>query len=69
MTICSRAGVRFCTVASPRSLLDNLAATVAAQPELMAHHFTQAGLTEAAIEWWGIAGSAVAGSARHWLKP
>ena len=26
------------------------------QPELLAHHFTQAGLTEAAIEWWGKAG-------------
>jgi class 3 adenylate cyclase/predicted ATPase len=38
-----------------QALLDNLAAT-AAEPELMAHHFTQAGLTEAAIEWWGIAG-------------
>jgi class 3 adenylate cyclase/predicted ATPase len=38
------------------ALLDNLAATVAAEPELMAHHFTQAGLTEAAIEWWGEAG-------------
>ncbi len=37
------------------ALLDNLAAT-AAEPELLAHHFTQAGLTEAAIEWWGIAG-------------
>jgi hypothetical protein len=24
--------------------------------ELLAHHFTQAGLTEAAIEWWGEAG-------------
>ncbi|SHH61514.1 AAA family ATPase [Bradyrhizobium erythrophlei] len=38
------------------ALLDNLAATAAAEPELMAHHFTQAGLTEAAIEWWGKAG-------------
>jgi predicted ATPase len=26
------------------------------QPELLAHHFTQAGLTEAAVEWWGKAG-------------
>ena len=26
------------------------------QPELLAHHFTQAGMTEAAIEWWGRAG-------------
>jgi class 3 adenylate cyclase/predicted ATPase len=30
--------------------------TAAAEPELLAHHFTQAGLTEAAIEWWGTAG-------------
>ena len=26
------------------------------RPELLAHHFTQAGLTENAIEWWGKAG-------------
>jgi predicted ATPase len=38
------------------ALLDNLSATAAAEPELMAHHFAQAGLTEAAIEWWGKAG-------------
>src|SRR5262249_40162518 len=25
-------------------------------PELLAHHFTQGGMTEAAIEWWGKAG-------------
>jgi predicted ATPase/class 3 adenylate cyclase len=31
-------------------------ASVTAEPELLAHHFTQAGLTEAAIEWWGKAG-------------
>jgi class 3 adenylate cyclase/predicted ATPase len=37
-------------------LLDNLAGTALAEPELLAHHFTQAGLTEAAIEWWGEAG-------------
>jgi predicted ATPase len=35
-------------------LLDNV--TAPAEPELLAHHFTQAGLTEAAIEWWGKAG-------------
>jgi hypothetical protein len=28
----------------------------AVEPELLAHHFTEAGLTEAAIEWWGKAG-------------
>ena len=30
--------------------------TLAVEPELLAHHFTQAGMTEAAIEWWGKAG-------------
>ena len=37
-------------------LRDQFAATAAAEPELLAHHFTQAGLTEAAIEWWRTAG-------------
>ena len=37
-------------------LLDNVGGTAPAEPELLAHHFTQAGLTEAAIEWWGKAG-------------
>jgi len=31
-------------------------ANTAAEPELVAHHFTQAGLTESGIEWWGKAG-------------
>jgi class 3 adenylate cyclase/predicted ATPase len=31
-------------------------ATAFAEPELLARHFTQAGLTEAAAEWWGKAG-------------
>jgi hypothetical protein len=35
-------------------LLDNV--TSSDEPELLAHHFTQAGLTEAAIEWWSKAG-------------
>ena len=35
---------------------DQFAAIAVAQPELLAHHFTQAGLIEAAIEWWGKAG-------------
>jgi predicted ATPase len=30
--------------------------TAAAEPEALAHHFTQAGMTDAAIEWWGKAG-------------
>jgi class 3 adenylate cyclase/predicted ATPase len=37
-------------------LRDQLAATAAAEPEVLARHFTQAGLTEAAIEWWRTAG-------------
>jgi class 3 adenylate cyclase/tetratricopeptide (TPR) repeat protein len=38
------------------TLRDNFADTASAEPELLAHHFTQAGMTEAAIEWWGKAG-------------
>src|SRR5262245_18405366 len=37
-------------------LLDHVAGPASAEPELLAHHFTQAGLIEAAIEWWGKAG-------------
>jgi len=37
-------------------LRDQFAATAVAEPELLAHHFTEAGLTDAAIEWWGTAG-------------
>jgi class 3 adenylate cyclase/predicted ATPase len=36
------------------TLRDRFAAT--AEPEALAHHFTQAGLTDQAIEWWGKAG-------------
>jgi predicted ATPase len=38
------------------ALRDKFAAGAAIEPELMAHHFTQAGLIEAAAEWWGKAG-------------
>jgi predicted ATPase len=38
------------------TLRDNVAVAAGAEPELLAHHFTQAGMTEAAIEWWGKAG-------------
>ena len=37
-------------------LRDQFAASAAAEPEVLAHHFTQAGITEAAVEWWGKAG-------------
>jgi predicted ATPase len=38
------------------ALRDKFADRAATEPELLAHHFNQAGLTEAAIEWWGKAG-------------
>jgi predicted ATPase len=38
------------------TLQSQFAATVTAEPELVAHHLTQAGLDEPAIEWWGKAG-------------
>jgi predicted ATPase len=37
-------------------LRDRFPDTAGAQPEALAYHFTQAGLTDAAIEWWGKAG-------------
>ena len=37
-------------------LRDEFSAIAAAEPEVLAHHFTQAGLNDAAIEWWGKAG-------------
>jgi class 3 adenylate cyclase/predicted ATPase len=38
------------------TLRDKFPAMATAQPEVLAHHFTQASLDEAAIEWWGKAG-------------
>jgi predicted ATPase len=44
------------------TLRDNLVGTAAAsEPELLAHHFTQAGLIDEAIEWWDKAGQLAAG--------
>ena len=37
-------------------LRDQLGDSASIEPELLAHHFTQAGLTEAAIQWWATAG-------------
>jgi class 3 adenylate cyclase/predicted ATPase len=43
--------------ASIAETLENQFAEISqSQPELLAHHFTQAGMTEAAIEWWRTAG-------------
>ncbi len=38
------------------ALRDEFPTVAAAEPELVAHHLTQAGLDEPAIEWWGKAG-------------
>jgi predicted ATPase len=37
-------------------LRDRFAGTAGAEPEALAHHFMQAGMTDAAIEWWGKTG-------------
>jgi hypothetical protein len=37
-------------------LRDQFVGSAATEPELLAHHFTGASLTEAAVEWWGKAG-------------
>jgi class 3 adenylate cyclase/predicted ATPase len=37
-------------------LRDRFPETAAAESEVLAHHFTQAAVTDAAIEWWGKAG-------------
>jgi class 3 adenylate cyclase/predicted ATPase len=49
-----RRQILHCRVAE--ALRDRFTATAEAEPGLLAHHFTQAGVTEAAIEWWGKAG-------------
>src|ERR1700686_3880584 len=38
------------------ALRDQFPTTTDTEPETVAHHFTQAGLNEAAVEWWGKAG-------------
>jgi class 3 adenylate cyclase/predicted ATPase len=55
------------------TLRDHLDDT-AVEPEILAHHFTQAGMTENAIEWWGKAGqrslerSALAEAIEHFTR-
>ena len=38
------------------TLRQKFGSTAAAEPELLAHHFTRAGMSEEAVEWWGKAG-------------
>ena len=52
MTACSRAAARRCM----RRAAEILRESASPEPEAIAHHFTQAGLDDLAIEWWGKAG-------------
>jgi hypothetical protein len=51
MTACSRAGQ-----ALHRRAAEILRESASPEPEAIAHHFTEAGLDDLAIEWWGKAG-------------
>jgi hypothetical protein len=46
------------------ALLDKFA-TATSEPELLAHHFTQAGMNEAAVEWWVKRDSVLGGMSRE----
>jgi len=52
MTACSRAAARRCMLGQPKSCTK----AHRQEPEALAHHFTEAGLNDLGIEWWGKAG-------------
>ena len=54
--ICSKAAAKLCTAVSPSFCATTLLVALHAEPEMLAHHFTQAGMTEASVEWWDKAG-------------
>jgi predicted ATPase len=47
------------------TLREHFPAIVEGEPEMIAHHFTQAGLTEQAVEWWSKAGEQGAGRSAY----
>ena len=53
---CCAVNARSCTRVSASVLEDQFPEIVDNQPELLAHHFTQAGLVDPAIEFWRRAG-------------
>ena len=55
-TRCSRASALSCTPRSLRCWSSDFSERVANEPELLAHHFTQAGLNERAVPYWIKAG-------------
>ena len=64
MRACCAAGVRSCTRRSPGCSKSDFSDIVEGQPEFVAQHFTEAGLTERAVAYWQRAGEhAVARSA------
>jgi len=46
-------------------LRDDFAATAAAEPELLAHHFTEAGHSDTAVEYWQRAGDLAMARSGH----
>src|SRR5262249_21180133 len=48
-----------------QTLRDRFPTMVEIQPEVVAHHFTQAGLSEPAIEWWIKAGERAVDRSAH----
>ena len=54
---CSSPGVNNCTPASRRCSKEQFPETAETQPELLAHHFTEAGFAEQAIDYWRRAGA------------
>jgi class 3 adenylate cyclase/tetratricopeptide (TPR) repeat protein len=59
----SRRQVLHCRVAEV--MLDHFPTIAESQPEVIAHHLTQAGSTQAAVEWWGTAGERARRSCAH----
>src|SRR5262249_34538011 len=47
------------------TLRDRFQTMAESQPEVVAHHFTQAGLSEVAVEWWVKAGGRGVGRTRQ----
>ena len=60
MRACSRAAGSNCTARSRARSRRGLPDIVASQPEIVAHHFTEAGLVEPAVDYWLKAGQQAA---------
>ena len=56
MRACSRAAGKCCTGILATSCAIKFPAIAETEPEVIAFHFTEAGLSEPALEWWRKAG-------------